>query len=153
MSKVQLGLVFEINGKPVSVSPKQAISDFKALKEKGIEFTLPERIELGTIEKLDDFLERQFGAEFSLPEASDFPSPLDQAYAKLEEIVLAVESFHLKVLGTQEKADKGRSADYSIGLSATWPIGEQLDLIEKVLAIKGVYLKLSNEGETAPPAQ
>ena len=152
MSKVQLGLVFEINGKTVSVSPKQAISNFNTLKEKGIEFTLPERLELGTIEKLDDFLERQFGTEFSLPEASDFPSPLDSAYAKLEEIVLAVEAFHLKVLGTQEKADKKRSADYSIGLSATWPIGEEVALIDDVLEIKGLYLKLSNEAETAPPA-
>ena len=84
------------------------------------------------------------------PKPQTFPAPLDDAYAKLEEIVLAVENFHLKILGTQEKADKGRSADYSLGLSATWPIGEEIDLIDDVLAIKGLYLKLSNEADQAP---
>lgn len=151
---VNFGVILEINGQDVAIEPAKVVTEAKT---SGVEFTLPHRIEVESVGDLTTFVGTLTSDTPKLPQASDFPSPLDQAYAKLQALNLAVEELTLKIPpshishikdGKKEgelvpipPADQ-EPTTFTIGLSATWSNNDKVDLITGKLAIKGIYVKV-----------
>lgn len=154
---VKLGVTFDLNGKPISLQPKEAISE---IQRKGIELTLPERREIGKAGSGVDSILQKLGSSYraalppdSIPSGDavvyiynklpDFDL-LKQAYAKVVTAQLNVERFHAKIPGSETKKPDGTpetEIKYTIGLSATWELTGE----ETGLTLTGIYFEVSNE--------
>lgn len=152
---VKLGVAFDLNGKAVVLQPKEAIS---AIQKKGIELTLPERLDLGSAGSAVDSILAKLGSSYravkpSAPLSSvtyikdkipDF-SALTTAYNKVTDAQLHVDKFHAKIPGSETKKADGTTPEteikYTIGLSATW----ELKGDETGLTLTGIYFEVSNE--------
>lgn len=165
-TKVYFGLVFDVDGKEVSLEPTTAINE---IKENGIECGLPANtaVSLGRAgDRINGILET-FGTDSTIPTTDgeiDETLPdieaLKTAYKKVVDAVLTIEDFHVKIPGSKAKEiatqmQQEASTLYTIGLSATWPTPERTDNENDdtpasetgvgSLALKGIYLTVSNE--------
>ena len=157
---VKLGVTFDLNGKPISLQPKEAIDK---IKENGIELTLPERMELGEAGTGIDSILKKLGSDrvVSLAPSNNsdlkyiennlpnFPL-LKDAYKKVVTAHLNVERFHAKIPGSATKKADGSietEIKYTIGLSATWHLTGD----ETGLTLTGIYFEVSNEEIPAAP--
>jgi hypothetical protein len=129
------GLVLLINGEVVTLKPSDANSPDRVAN--GATYELTDPVEIGSAADLNTFLSNQFGVN-ALPAADTFPSPLDQVYGKLADLVLSVEQFKLNI--PPKAANK--SPTFTIGLAAEWKAGEEVSLIDGKLAIKGIYVQI-----------
>ena len=143
---LKLGVTFDLNGKKISLQPKEAIDK---IKEDGIELTLPERMELGTAGSGIDSILTKLGSTYrtvkpALPESKytyivdKLPDLLATVYDKVVTAQLNVEKFHAKIPGSKTKETEIK---YTIGLSATWDIKGD----ETGLTLTGIYFEVSNE--------
>ena len=145
---LKLGVTFDLNGKTISLQPKEAIDK---IKEDGIELTLPERMELGTAGSGIDSILTKLGSTYrtvkpALPESGKeyiyivdkLPKLLTTVYDKVVTAQLNVEKFHAKIPGSKTKETEIK---YTIGLSATWDIKGD----ETGLTLTGIYFEVSNE--------
>ncbi len=160
-TKVYFGVSLELNGKVISLEPKNAIQE---LKTKGIEVELPpgERVYLGTagdslksifntlgVDDLDDYINDDGTLnEQQLPDIA----PLRTAARIVSSAGLYVEEFHLRIPGANpagsnpsEIQNTKESTAYTVAVSAEWKDG-QGRLIEGLdLQLRGLYFKVSNE--------
>ena len=160
-TKVYFGLVFDVDGKEVSLEPTTAIND---IKENGIECGLPANttVSLGRAGDRINGILKTFGTDSTIPTTdkeieATLPDieALQTAYKKVVDAVLTIEDFHVKIPGSKAKAiNPNASTLYTIGLSATWPeIPKNEDNTPPAsgetgvgsLALKGIYLTVSNE--------
>jgi len=130
------GLNFNLHGTMVPVST----DDIANAKTKGIEFTLPEAVNLGTLTDFQAWFQKQFGV--NLPLGTDLPSPLGKIMELLTTLDVSVDQFHIKVPGT-ESEDQNKL--YTLAMSAIWPAGQGIPLIPGVLTIDGAVFGVSNE--------
>ena len=112
---VRLGLTFDLNGTPVALEPKQALSE---IKEKGFEVELPRRLDLGTAGDGVNSILKQLGSDYRVTKITgeesgktiirekipDVPLLLD-LYDKVTSARLGVEKFHVKVPGDEYLAE------------------------------------------------
>ena len=151
---VNFGIILVINGKDVAIEPEKALGD---AKKNGVDFKLPHRVEIGTVAELGTFLRTLTDDAVTLPSGDSFPSPLNEAYKKLIELHLAVEQLDLRVPPSQDSngveilSTDRKPTTFTLGLSATWTSGREVQLIQDKLAIKGLYVKLEKkDAETQP---
>lgn len=135
-TKLVFGLNFDLHGTMVPVST----DDISKMKTEGIDFTLPEPVDLGTLNDFTAWFNKQFGV--NIPSADQLPAPLDKIIGKLATLDVAVEQFHIKVPGT---ASKDQNKLFTLAMSAIWPDGEGIDLIPGVLSIQGAVFGATNE--------
>ncbi|WP_100448812.1 hypothetical protein [Glycomyces xiaoerkulensis] len=133
---IVFGVVFDLNGTHVPVSTK----DIANARANGIEFTLPEAVELGTMNEFETWFSEKF--KMSLPKPTDMPPPLDEVLGKLANLKVTVRQFHVKIPGTGS-SDKAKL--FTISLSGAWPENNGVELIPGVLSIGGVVFGVSNE--------
>ncbi|MDJ0589440.1 MAG: hypothetical protein QNJ72_05490 [Pleurocapsa sp. MO_226.B13] len=156
-TKVYFGLVFDVDGKEVSLEPTTAINE---IKENGIECGLPDntKVSLGRAGDRINGILKTFGTDSTIPTTDEeinetLPEidALKTAYKKVVDAVLTIEDFHVKIPGSKAKAINPNSSTlYTIGLSATWPeipdtAADAGDTGVGSLALKGIYLTVSNE--------
>lgn len=134
-TSVDFGVILIINGKDVPIEPAKAVRNAKV---DGMEFSLPQRVEIGTAAELGAFLGTLTDDLPHLPQSSDFPTPLDQVYGKLTSLNLAVEKLDLRV----PPSTPAKPTTFTLGLSATWSDGSEVNLISGKLAIKGLYVRM-----------
>ncbi len=134
------GLQFTIKGKPVTITS----GDIATAASKGIEFTLPGPVDLGTINDLIGWINTTFSV--NIPPATSLPSPLDKVVGTLTSIDFVVTTFHVKLPGTG-----GGNTQYTLGMTAT--LANPINLIPNstALQITGALVGVSNEPQPAPP--
>lgn len=148
---IKLGVAFDLNGEAITLEPKEAISE---IKKKGIDLSLPRKVELGQVGDGIDSILNTLGSDQTVDGIKDqLPDfePLTKFYDKVTEAILSVEKFHAKIPGSnylekKKKTDnsyKLSSKDYkfTVGLSATWSVEEG----ETGLTLTGIYFEASNE--------
>lgn len=172
MSEVFFGVVLELDGKEISLQPKNAITQ---IAEKGIEVELPpgEQVALGTVgERLKGIL-TALGIDansdslnfinddgtINAAELPDIPA-LQRVVNVFSTANLAIEEFHLRLPATGKPTNSGQPSTtspsksdtaYTVGLSATWipdpntgnDPGQLIDGLD--LSLRGLYFKVSNE--------
>lgn len=153
-TKVKLGVAFDLNGQAIALQPKEAIDEIAA---KGIDLTLPQKVELGEAGQGIDSILESLGVDNYRVKAPEDKQPLNvtyinetisglgiealnKAYEQVITAKLSVEKFHVKIPGSSatDKATK-----YTIGLSATWEKDDKLKL--SGLTLTGIYFEVSNE--------
>lgn len=142
------GVVLTIRGQDIALSP----DDYTNVEGAGISYTLDHPVDLGTPGDLAAFISDAFGAGGTIPDFTKLPSPLDGIATRLATLDIAVEAFQLTVSPTKN-ADGTAIATpapntYTVGLSGTWP-GDPISLFSGALKIKGVFLKVVEDGKTA----
>lgn len=135
--KLVFGIVLDINGEDVGIST----NDISKAKQQGIEFTLPEPVDVGTIENFETWFSAKFGVNIPSPE--NLPAPLDQVVKDLTNLDLGVDAFHIKI-PPSESADKQKK--YTLRMHLTWSKEHEIDL--EVFKIKGAVFGVTNELET-----
>lgn len=154
------GVTFELGGKEISLNPSTAINE---IKTKGIECSLPERVDFGRVKDVFDNITKTLGAETYTwehisDEIKDVPI-LSSVTDLLGEANLAVEQFHLKTAPTyvQPPTEPGHEKPplrliptedrlptrYTVALSMNWQ-GDSGTLFGD-LKLKGIVFKVSNE--------
>ena len=159
---VKLGVTFDLNGKPISLQPKEAIDEIAV---NGINLSLPEPMELGEAGTGIDSILRKLGSDMkvSMPAADNNKDKkyiynnlpefklLQDAYAKVVGAELNVEKFDAKIPGSSTRKADGKTTEteikYTIGLSATWHLTGD----ETGLTLTGIYFEVSNEEIPAAP--
>jgi hypothetical protein len=142
------GIILEINGTTVPLEAK----DIKDAASKGVQYTLPQPVDVGSVDDLSAFLDSQFGAS-PIPDADTFPTPLDSVFAKLSDLNLAVEHFDVNVPPSKNADDTDiaeadqKATSFKLGMSATWADGDEVELISGKLAIKGIYLNVVKDNK------
>lgn len=146
------GLLVEINNKHVTIT--SANIDFTNIKEKGIEFKLPEQVKLDTLEKgregINNILQK-FGVEKGLPESKDVEIDwLKDILGKLGNLELWVDEFHIKIPGSEEKSQNmDKDSRYTLRMRAAWPSGRNgVKIPFTPVTIKGIAFGVTNEEET-----
>ena len=132
--KATFGIVVDVNGKQITV-PASDISNFAS---KGIEFDLPEPVEVGNYADLSSFLKDKLGV--SLPDLKELPSPFTGVGDKIAETKVSVKKFHIKVPSKTAQ----RPNQYTLSMSAEWP-GETSPLQVGPITIKGFTFGVTNE--------
>jgi hypothetical protein len=144
---VQVGIVLEVNNKEVPLIPKKAMQD---IKKHGMELELNERLNLGPISGDIDYIVKKFDNDFSITKVTDnLPDVLDKVVDKLLGLELIIEEFKLVIPGTATPIPQGAPKAptlYTLGMSFMWST-DPLELVTDTLAVKGLYLKVSNETE------
>ncbi len=135
-TNVVFGVVFDLNGTHVPVSTK----DIANAKANGIEFTLPQEVELGTMNDFAKWFSDKF--KVTLPKPAEMPPPLDTVLGKLADLKVTVRQFHVKIPGT---GSSDTAKLFTINLSGSWPENQGIELIPDVLSIEGVVFGVSNE--------
>ena len=135
--KPVFGVVFNLHGTQVPVST----ADIADAAKKGIEFTLPEPVDLGTLTDFNSWLNTQFG--IPLLNIQALPTLLQPVIAKLTSLDVTVQEFHLKVPGSD--AGPNATTQFTLGMKAMWPDGQGINLLTGVLSIDGVFMGATNE--------
>ncbi len=139
-TKLVFGVTFNLHGTQVPIST----DDVADAAKNGIEFRLPQAVDLGTLDDFVAWFNNQFGV--AIPSANDLPPPLDKIIGLLTSLNVRVDQFHIKIPGT---ADTDQNKYYTLAMSAFWTSGEGIPLIPGVLTIDGAVFGVSNE----PPKQ
>lgn len=142
---VKLGVTFDLDGQAILLKPEQSINK---IKEEGIDLYLPEKLNLGTVERGINGMVGSFVEDFDVgqirKQLPDFP-PLKEAYNKALKAEITVEEFHVKLPGSSQQ-NQQKQTMYTIGLSATWlPDGDPPEEPQG-LKMTGIYFMVSNEG-------
>lgn len=143
-SRVMFGVALTINNKPVLVTT----DDVANIREKGIEFTLPDPVELGTINDARHFLQTEYGVSTEF--LDQLPGPLKDVANRLTSLDFTVQKLHVKVPpGTAP-------TQYTLAMSAMWPNGTGIH-VGSSMVIDGVVFGVTNEpqlpaGAGADPA-
>lgn len=121
-----LTILLDLNGTPKEIE----LGDLTQIKEKGFEFDIDETVELGSLEKANEYLEQQFGFKLPLDDLKGLPAPLGGIFNTLEKMTFFVEKLSLKVPGTA--AAEGETTEYSLRVSAEFANPESFlgDLIK-----------------------
>jgi hypothetical protein len=145
------GIVLEINGANVPLAPSGVISAVTDLRLTGVTYTLPQPVSLGSVADLSGFLSDQFGAP-ALPDPAGFPAPLDSIYEKVITLVFGVEQASVTVPPSKKKdsqnqivdipANEKKAVSFDLGLTGTWPPGEEVEIIPGKLKVKGLFLRI-----------
>jgi hypothetical protein len=144
---VKLGVTFDLDGQAILLKPEQSINQ---IKKEGIDLYLPEKLNLGTVERGINGIVGSFGVkDFNVEEIGeklpDF-KPLKDAYNKALDAEITVEEFHVKLPGSGRPNQPKQPMTYTIGLSATWlPDGDPPEE-QQGLTMTGIYFMVSNEG-------
>jgi hypothetical protein len=139
-TKLVFGLVFDLRGTLIPVST----ANLEEAKKEGVEFTLPEPVNLGSFEDFSEWFNTQFKVE--IPKAGTLPEPLGKILTKLESLEVTVTRAHIKVPGEPEEGKEKEATLYTIELSAAWPKSKGgIELIPGVLEIQGAMFGVSNE--------
>lgn len=144
---VQVGIVLEVNQKPVSLIPQKTVQD---LKKHGMKLELKERLNLGKIGEGIDGIVGKFSEGFSIDEMTNkLPEVLDRMVDKFLDLSLIVEEFYLFIPGSETEAKDGEKPKtlYTVGMSFIWE-DKPLEILTNALAVKGIYLKVSNREES-----
>lgn len=140
---VKVGVILEINGEDVSLEPTTSLAN---VKQTGVEYSLPRRVEVGTAKELVTFLSTLADQEITLPSSTNFPEPLASVYKRLNDLNLTVEQLDIKVPPSEDTKNNPISPEprttITLGLSATWSAEGPINLIDGKLAIKGLYVTL-----------
>ena len=143
---VNPGIILQINGQDVPLTPSDASTD--DLKKTGAHYELASPVDLGSIADLSNFLSSQFGAP-ALPAAATFPTPLDQVYTKLTQLELGVDQASVTIPPTLDATGQPltspRATSFTMGLTATWPAGQEVAIIPGKLSIKGIFLLVQKD--------
>ncbi|ROS05149.1 hypothetical protein EDC56_0678 [Sinobacterium caligoides] len=154
-ANVYCGVAFEFGGKEVALNPATAITE---VKTKGLDCSLPGRVELGAVKDIFDDVTHALKADYTYAElkeaVGDIPI-LSGGLTLLGDGVLAVERFHLFIPPTEEyvitngvKSETAtpiaepRTPDYDVGVSMTW--GEGTGDLFGNIKLKGLFLRVSN---------
>jgi hypothetical protein len=135
-TKLVFGITFNLHGTQVSIST----ADIADAKAKGIEFTLPQPVDLGTLTDFQTWFKTQFGID--LPLGTDLPPPLGAVMGKLATLDVRVDEFHVKIPGTDNLNDPKL---FTLAMSAIWPPDGGISLIPGVLSIDGGFFGVTNE--------
>src|SRR6476646_937509 len=137
-TSVMFGVTFTLNGTQVPVYAK----DITHASANGVEFSLPQPIDLGTFNDFASWFQSQFGV--SIPETSTLPPPLDGIAGKLASLDVAVDMLHVKVPPAVPAGQTRGPVQYTVALRAVFP-APGLELIPNVLEIQGAVFGVSNE--------
>jgi hypothetical protein len=131
---IRFGVILDINGSPVPITS----GDLKTAKEQGVEFTLQNPVGLGSIDKFETWVGKQFGV--TMPTAADLPPPLDKVVGAITSMEITVEKAHVKIPGT-------KSTDQNVGitLEVNGTFVPEIQLIDGKLGIEGLVFGFSNE--------
>jgi len=135
-TKLVFGVTFNLHGTQVPIST----ADIADAKKKGIQFTLPQPVDLGTLTDFQTWFKTQFGVD--LPLGTDLPDPLGQIMTKLATLDVSVDQFHVKIPGSDNPSDPKL---FTLAMSAIWPPGGGIPLIPNVLSIDGGFFGVTNE--------
>jgi hypothetical protein len=141
----QGGIVLTVNGKDVWLST----TDINRVRGGAVHYKLDEPLVLGSAADLKTFLNDTFGADLSI-DASSFPFPLDEVYSKLTSLNLTLTELALTVPATDEQQTK--EASFSLGLSATWSDDQAIHILPRVLAVKGIFVKVVKDEQKTQSA-
>lgn len=144
-----MGVVFELNGKEVSLEP---LTPINYISKTGLECRLDEPVELGEIgENLATVLET-VGADSSeifeekdgqlvvKDSIKDIPV-VGEIVETLLEADVTIEQFYVKI----PPKGAGTPVRYTVGMSAVWDVGAGEGKLFGEVYLKGLYLKVSNE--------
>jgi hypothetical protein len=137
-TQVMFGVTFVLNDQPIPVYAK----DIANASANGIEFSLPQAVDLGTFNDFSAWFSSQFGV--AIPDTSTLPPPLDKIAAQLADLDVAVDMLHVKVPPAAPAGGVRAPTQYTVALRATFP-GAGFDLIPNILQIKGAVFGVSNE--------
>lgn len=148
------GVILGINGRDVPLAPK----DIKNGGTNGYSYELAEPIRVGSIQSLSGFLTTQFDGAVTLPSTDLLPDKLKNAFDKVFNKFLALEMtvnrFKLTVPPKQPDGTAAKdlkTASLSAGISATWPAGQDVELIPGKLGIRGLFLQVDKDDAPLPP--
>jgi hypothetical protein len=131
---IRFGIILNINGKSVPVTSGDVGSAIK----NGVEFTLQDPLELGTIEQFESWVSGKFSV--NLPQAKDLPTPLDSVVGAITGMHITVEKAHVKVPGT---ASDPKTVGVTLEVNGTF--SPEIVLIQDKLGIQGMVFGFSNE--------
>ena len=135
--KIRFGVVLDVNGSAVPI----ASDDIANAKANGVEFTLQDPVDLGSLDKFQTWVSGKFGV--NLPVAADLPSPLDKVVGVLTGMEVTVEKLHLKVPGSAD------TSGVQFTIEANGLFQPEVSLIDGVLGIQGLVFGFSNETPAA----
>ncbi|HEY9618870.1 MAG TPA: hypothetical protein V6C78_00795 [Crinalium sp.] len=168
------GVVFELSGKQIKLEP---LTPINRIKQTGLECEIDEPVNLGEIgENLKDLLDT-LGADPDTifvegttqikPEIKDLPV-VGEIVETLLEANITIEQFHLKIppkpalaptptptpppTPTPTPATASTPTRYTVGMSAVWDVEAGKGRLFGNVFLRGLYLKVSNEGLPPPPA-
>lgn len=130
---IRFGVILDINGNSVPITS----GDLANAKAKGVEFTLQNPIDLGSIDKFIAWVGPKFGV--NLPTAADLPPPLDKVVGTITGMEITVEKAHVKVPGS------GSTDPVAITLEVNGTFTPEISLIDGKLGIEGLVFGFSNE--------
>jgi hypothetical protein len=139
-TQVLFGVTFVLNGQQVPVYAK----DITNAATNGVEFTLPQPIDLGTFNDFAAWFKTQFGVD--IPSTSTLPPPLDQIAGQLASLDVSVDMLHVKVPPAAPPGQSRAPTQYTVALRAVFP-GTGFDLIPGLLQIQGAVFGVSNENK------
>ena len=131
---IRFGIILDVNGSSVPITS----GDIATAVQQGVEFTLQNPVELGTINEFETWVSGQFGV--NLPTADSLPSPLDKVVGAITDMKITVEKAHVKVPGTQSTQ---KSVGVTLEVNGTFQ--PEINLIEGKLGIQGMVFGFSNE--------
>ncbi|SED76206.1 hypothetical protein SAMN05444161_7158 [Rhizobiales bacterium GAS191] len=130
---VRFGIVLDLNGSAVPISS----GDIANAKANGVEFTLQNAINLGSIAQFQKWVSDKFSV--SLPAAADLPAPLDKVVGTITNMEVTIEKAHIKVPGSADKSG------VKFTIEANGAFQPEISLIDGKLGIQGLVFGFSNE--------
>jgi hypothetical protein len=131
---IRFGIILDINGTSVPITS----ADLANAKANGVEFTLQNPIDLGSITKFEKWVGDQFGV--TLPTADQLPTPLDKVVGAIANMEITVEKAHVKVPGSSTP-----SQSVAVTLEVNGTFQPETQLIQGKLGIQGMVFGFSNE--------
>lgn len=131
------GITFDLNGKVIPVTG----IDPQKWKEEGGTLSLPEAIEVGSINGFIEVMEEKFGVK--IPKASDLPAPIKEVVEGITSMVVTVYKAEVTIPGTKSKDQKTRYLIEVGGLSE-----KGIPLVPGTgfpLSIKGISVGATNK--------
>ena len=139
-TSVMFGVTFTLNGTQVPVYAK----DITHASTNGVEFSLPQPIDLGTFNDFAAWFQNQF--HVAIPATDTLPPPLNEIAGKLASLDVAVDMLHVKVPPAAPAGQTRGPVQYTVALRAVFP-APGLELIPNLLEIQGAVFGVSNEGK------
>ncbi len=137
------GITFDLNGKAIPVTG----IDPKKWKEEGGTLSLPEPIEVGSIDGFIATMEEKFGV--TLPKPADLPEPIKKVVEGVTSMVVTVHKAEVFIPGTKSAV---KEVKYLIEVSGLSQKG--ITLIPGFpLTIKGISVGATNKGTAEPETE